>query len=126
MGTMFCGSSGQQAAAEFEGFKFGTLLRINHTIESSLLSRQLLRQVMNHFGTISYIDLHEPIPKWATIRFRTVQLMRDFIAKAGEIEADKIAADDLTPFINQKIPANEALKSTLVRLSQNKIGEEMV
>ena len=43
--------------------------------------------------------------------------MRDFIAKAGEIEADKIAADDLTPLLNQKIPANEALKSTLVRLS---------
>lgn len=50
-------ASGDQT--NWEGFKVGTLVRLNHKLNKGLLSRSLLKQVISHFGTVAYVDLHD-------------------------------------------------------------------
>jgi len=61
--TMFA-----SAGESFEGFKFGTLVRMNHNFDTALLSKKFLTEALSHFGKIAYIDMHNK-GKQVTIRF---------------------------------------------------------
>ena len=56
------------AGESFEGFKFGTLVRMNHNFDTALLSKKFLTEALSHFGKIAYIDMHGK-GKQVTIRF---------------------------------------------------------
>ena len=52
--TMF--ASGEQVS--FDGFQRGTLIRMHHNLDNSILTKNLLKEVLSHFGMVAYIDLH--------------------------------------------------------------------
>ena len=49
-------ASGERAS--FDGFSRGTLIRMHHSLDTTLLTRNLLKEVLSHFGMAAYVDLH--------------------------------------------------------------------
>jgi len=48
----------QSEPGNYDGFAFGTLVRMNHRIDRGMLSKSVLRESSKHFGNVAYIDLH--------------------------------------------------------------------
>ena len=66
--TMFSNS----VDASDGGFKQGTLLRMNHNLEGSLLNKRILKDTFTHFGRVAYVDLHGRGAKQITVRMASL------------------------------------------------------
>ena len=49
-------ASGEKVS--FDGFTRGTLIRMQHNLDNNMLTKNLLKEVLSHFGMVSYVDLH--------------------------------------------------------------------
>lgn len=78
--TMFSSSANTSDG----GFKQGSLLRMNHSLEGSLLNKRILKDTFTHFGKVAYVDLHGRGAKQITVRMASLQNAQSFLAKATE------------------------------------------
>lgn len=74
-----------RAPESFDGFKRGTLVRMNHNFGADKISKQTLREALSHFGQLAYIDMHGKA-KQITLRFASEAQMQSFLAKASKID----------------------------------------
>ena len=49
--TMFASGS------SFDGFVKGTLIRLHHSLNTTLISKNTLREALSHFGSVAFVDL---------------------------------------------------------------------
>ena len=106
-------TSGEKA--RYDGFIKGTLLRFNHRLGNTMLTKRNLREVLRHFGMVAYVDLHGKAMKQALIRFASKVHTQDFLAKAANNDSPE--TDFLSSGGNSEFEANQAFKSVLVSLS---------
>ena len=43
---------------KYDGFSWGTLLRLNHRLGNNMLTKRSLKEVLRHFGMVAYVDLY--------------------------------------------------------------------
>lgn len=71
-------------ASTFDGFKQGTLIRMNHNFGADKISKQHLREALGHFGQPAYIDMHGKA-KQITLRFAAKMQADSFLAKVCSV-----------------------------------------
>ena len=62
---------------------------MSHRIDPGILSKRHLKETFEHFGGVSYVDLHNKVVQQVTLRFNTQSQLMSFLAKAtteSEIE----------------------------------------